>query len=135
MNCQQCGSPIAVGNAFCGRCGTQVAQVPPPHPDSAAAIWGAPGAARPAHARISRSVGSPNGLCTGLGGAWIFCGYLFGLLGGLLGIAIGAMLIQSKAKDAYGNKVQKCTSGSRWHGFAILLLSSIMFAVVTQMTG
>ena len=62
-------------------------------------------------------------------------GYLFGLLGGLLGIAIGAMLIQSKAKDAYGDKVQKYTSGSRWHGFAILLLSSIMFAVVTQMTG
>ena len=68
-------------------------------------------------------------------GAWIFCGYLFGLLGGLLGIAIGAMLIQSKAKDAYGNKVQKYTSGSRWHGFAILLLNSIMFSVVTQMTG
>ena len=45
------------------------------------------------------------------------------------------MLIQSKAKDAYGDKVQKYTSGSRWHGVAILLLNSIMFAVVTQMTG
>jgi ankyrin repeat protein len=47
----------------------------------------------------------------------------------------GAMLIRSKAKDAYGDKAQKYTSGSRWHGFAILLLNSIMFAVVTQMTG
>ena len=69
------------------------------------------------------------------GGAWIFFGYIFALLGGLLGIGIGGMLLQSTVKDPYGNKVKKYTGASRTHGIIILVLGSVMFAIATQMGG
>jgi surface antigen len=66
---------------------------------------------------------------------WIIAGYIFALLGGLLGVAIGATLWNSKVKDAYGNKVQKYNAGTRRHGFIILVIGAVMFALATQLGG
>jgi len=66
------------------------------------------------------------------GGLLIPVGYLFALLGGLIGVAIGGSLWQGKVSTPAG-KVHKYNSGSRRHGFIMLALGSVMFAVSTQL--
>jgi len=67
------------------------------------------------------------------GGGWLIpLGYFFSVAGGLLGIAIGGALWQSKDKDARGEKVSKYNASTRRHGIAMLVLGGIGFAVSGQ---
>jgi len=66
---------------------------------------------------------------------WVIAGYIFALMGGLIGIGIGGWLFGSKIDDPYGNKVKKFKGSTRTHGFIILVIGGIMMAIWTQMGG
>jgi len=56
---------------------------------------------------------------------WIVAGYIFGLLGGLIGIAIGAWLMTGKVKMTDGTKVFKFDESGRKQGKIILVIAVI----------
>lgn len=59
----------------------------------------------------------------------VVTGYVFAVLGGLIGVAIGANLKNSKVNAGDGQKLPKYDTASRRHGLAILLVSLVMIAV------
>jgi len=67
------------------------------------------------------------------GGLLIPVGYFFSVVGGLLGIAIGGALWQSKGQDAAGQKTSKYNASTRRHGIAMLVLGGVGFAVSGQL--
>lgn len=58
---------------------------------------------------------------------WIYAGYLFAMLGGLLGIFIGWHLNTFKKTLSNGQQVYGYTQQDRKHGFRILIIGIIMF--------
>lgn len=61
---------------------------------------------------------------------WIFAGYLFALLGGLLGIFIGWQLYNFKKTLPDGQRVYAYGKNDRRHGLRILILGIIMFLTI-----
>lgn len=61
--------------------------------------------------------------------SWIYAGYLFALLGGLLGIFMGYALTTSKKTLPNGQKVFTYSPMHRKHGARILIVGIIMFLV------
>lgn len=62
------------------------------------------------------------------GGGWIVAGYIFGILGGLIGLAIGGYLWNTKVDTPQGKKL-KFNKSTRNHGLIILILSGFMMAL------
>jgi hypothetical protein len=60
---------------------------------------------------------------------WIYAGYLFAMLGGLLGIFIGWHLNTFKKTLPNGQQVYGYNSNDRKHGGRILLIGIVMFCV------
>ena len=56
-------------------------------------------------------------------------GWITAILGGLLGIAMGAILRFSKAADASGNKVPRYDDSSRQQGLYMMILGVVMLVV------
>ena len=68
-----------------------------------------------------------------VGAPWmVLFGYVFALLGGLIGMAIGGSLWGAKVNDQFGNKVKKYKGGTRFHGFIQMVIGSINFAMILQ---
>jgi hypothetical protein len=63
---------------------------------------------------------------------WVFTGYVFALLGGLVGMAIGGWLFGAKVDDGYGNKVKKFKGSTRFHAFVIIVVAAINMALIAQ---
>lgn len=59
------------------------------------------------------------------GGTWIIVGYIFAVMGGLIGVAIGAHLKGGKEKLPNGAKVKKFDEKSQQHGLIILIIAVI----------
>jgi hypothetical protein len=60
---------------------------------------------------------------------WIYAGYLFALLGGLLGIFMGLALITTKKTLPNGQRVYTYSLEHRNHGTRILIIGIIMFLI------
>jgi hypothetical protein len=60
---------------------------------------------------------------------WIFAGYLFSLIGGLIGIFIGLSLITTKKTLPNGQKIHVYSVKDRNHGTRIFLLGIVMFII------
>lgn len=60
---------------------------------------------------------------------WIYAGYLFALLGGLLGIFMGLALITTKKTLPNGQRVYTYSSRHRKHGTRIFVIGIIMFLI------
>lgn len=60
---------------------------------------------------------------------WIYAGYLFALLGGLLGIFIGWHLSTFKKTLPNGKQVYGYTQGDRRHGKRIWIIGVVMFLI------
>jgi hypothetical protein len=147
MNCQQCGAGLVAGNAFCGTCGARVGTPPPPPPPPPPGYPPPPPSGYPPppqagypppppqYGHPAPGYGAPVPQQGQSATGWVLAGYVFALLGGLLGVAIGSVLWTSKINDPYGNKVKKYNPGTRRHGFIILVIGAVMFAIATQMGG
>lgn len=61
--------------------------------------------------------------------AWMYAGYIFALLGGLLGVFIGWHLSTFKKTLPNGQRVYGYSEGDRRHGRRILVIGTIMFLV------
>jgi hypothetical protein len=59
-------------------------------------------------------------------GLWIIAGYVFSVLGGLIGVFIGLMLIWDTKKLPGGTKIYAYDSKARRHGKMILVVALIM---------
>jgi len=66
------------------------------------------------------------------GGGWIIAGYIFGVLGGLIGLAIGSYLWSTKIQTPQG-KIHKFNKSTRTHGLIILVISGFMMALWTAL--
>jgi len=66
------------------------------------------------------------------GGGWIIAGYIFGLLGGLIGLGIGGYLWATKIPGPQG-MVHKFNKSTRTHGLVILIISGFMMALWTAL--
>ncbi len=63
----------------------------------------------------------------------LIAGYIFAILGGIIGLAIGAYIKWGKIPDASGNKVPRFDESSQKQGliiFAIALVSMIVWNVI-----
>jgi hypothetical protein len=58
---------------------------------------------------------------------WVFRGYIFALLGGLVGIAIGWHLLMGKKTLPNGDQVYSYPVSDRKHGLRILIISVVCF--------
>ena len=56
----------------------------------------------------------------------IVAGWIFAVLGGLIGVAIGAVLMGGKVKTDSGEKVRRYDEKSRKRGIPILIVAIIM---------
>jgi hypothetical protein len=61
--------------------------------------------------------------------SWIYAGYIFSILGGLLGIFMGLALMTSKKTLPNGERVHTYSIGHREHGVRIFIIGIIMFIV------
>jgi hypothetical protein len=61
--------------------------------------------------------------------SWIYAGYLFALLGGLLGIFIGWHLSSFKKTLPNGQQIHSYTARDRRHGRRIMIISIVMLVV------
>lgn len=61
---------------------------------------------------------------------WMYAGYIFALLGGLLGLFIGWHLTTFKKTLPNGQRVYGYTEGDRRHGRRILIIGIIMFSIM-----
>jgi hypothetical protein len=61
---------------------------------------------------------------------WIYAGYLFSLLGGLLGIFIGWHLSTFRKTLPDGQRIFGYSRGDRAHGTRILIIGVVMFLIV-----
>ena len=59
----------------------------------------------------------------------IIAGYFFAVLGGLIGLAIGASIRNSKVALASGEKVHKYDASSRTHGQTIMIISIVSMVI------
>lgn len=59
----------------------------------------------------------------------IVAGYVFALLGGLIGVALGCQLHLGKVTDPSGAKVLQYDAASRSHGMIIMCLSVLSMIV------
>jgi hypothetical protein len=59
----------------------------------------------------------------------IVVGWIFAVLGGLIGIGIGAYLAFAKTTGLDGNRVFKYEEESRRHGIPMLIVASLFFAI------
>ena len=57
---------------------------------------------------------------------WIVAGYIFCVLGGLIGLVIGCIYVFSIQKTASGDKLYKYNESTRKHGKGMLILFAIM---------
>lgn len=62
----------------------------------------------------------------------VIAGYIFAVLGGLIGIAIGAVIWKSTVK-VEGEKKFKYDEASRKNGMYILILAVVMMVIFTAM--
>lgn len=71
------------------------------------------------------------------GNAWVYAGYFFAALGGLFGVLIGLVLLQSTKTLPDGRKVHTYDEGTRKNAKIILYTSVLvfMFAVYFKLTG
>jgi len=67
------------------------------------------------------------------GKGWIIAGYIFALMGGLIGLAIGSYLQGAKEKLPNGVKVKKFDDKTRKHGWIIIVISAVLWAIWIQM--
>jgi ATP-dependent Lon protease len=67
---------------------------------------------------------------------WIVIGYLFALLGGLLGLFIGWYLKSSKKTLPNGERVYEYSERDRWHGAVIFYISvvALILSVIYRVT-
>jgi hypothetical protein len=67
---------------------------------------------------------------------WIVIGYLFALLGGILGIFIGWHLKSYKKTLPNGERVYEYSEGDRWHGKVIFYISilALILSVIYRVT-
>jgi hypothetical protein len=61
---------------------------------------------------------------------WMYAGYIFALLGGLLGVFIGWHLTTFKKTLPNGQRVHGYTEADRRHGRRILIIGIIMFCIM-----
>ncbi len=59
------------------------------------------------------------------GKGMIIAGYIFAVLGGLIGLVIGAHMKWGKITDASGNKVLKYDEASQKQGFIIFIIGLV----------
>jgi len=59
------------------------------------------------------------------GGGWLVAGYIFALLGGLIGIIIGVIMMSSKVKLPDGTTVKKYDDSTRKQGTIILVIAIV----------
>lgn len=67
---------------------------------------------------------------------WLIAGYIFALLGGLLGVIIGAHLAFSKIVSADGKKIPRYVTSTKNQGiviFIIAVVSMIVWNIVVRM--
>lgn len=70
------------------------------------------------------------------GTGWLIAGYIFALLGGLLGVIIGAHLAFSKIISADGQKIPRYVTSTKNQGiviFLIAIVSMIVWNIVIRM--
>ncbi|MBU2548473.1 MAG: zinc ribbon domain-containing protein [Proteobacteria bacterium] len=124
--CQACGSPLPAAAKFCRECGQPTGeaqvQVPSRRPNPPQMPPGAPLQAQP-------SLGPGKKASLGL----LIPGYIFAVLGGFIGLAIGIHIWRGKEKDALGNKYPKYAKASRVQGMIITILSLVMMAIYISM--
>lgn len=114
--CASCGKALSAGAQFCGGCGAAAVALE--------AVPAANGAPRAAMAQATQ--GKP-------GGWLIAAGYVFALLGGLLGIFFGGYLWRSKEKLPDGGKTPRFNASARRHGLIIFILSIVMIVIFKNM--
>ena len=68
---------------------------------------------------------TPQKVGTGL----LIAGWIFAILGGLIGIAIGSSICNGKVKLSDGTKVHRYDEASRGKGKVILVVAIAMFAI------
>jgi hypothetical protein len=59
----------------------------------------------------------------------IVVGWIFAVLGGLIGVGIGAYLAFAKTTGANGETTYKYDDGSRKHGIPMLVIALIFFSI------
>ena len=64
----------------------------------------------------------------------IIAGYIFAILGGLIGIVLGSSIAFGKVADASGEKVPRYSDGSRTHGKVILGIGITMIVIGKVLT-
>lgn len=69
------------------------------------------------------------------GGGWIIAGYIFAVLGGLIGFGIGIYLKMGKEKRSNGEKVLKFDESSQKHGLIISIIAIVSFVIWNSMGG
>lgn len=129
--CPGCGTVIAEGAAFCGNCGHDLRGSG--MPSSAANPPVAP-SQQFAPAAVAPQAGAAPAAAAGKRAGWLIpVGYVFALLGGLIGIVLGAYLWRSKEKLPSGEKPFRYEASARRHGLIMLILGVIMFAIFKNM--
>jgi len=101
-------------------------QSPPPQPQ---VQYQAP----PQQPNYQNQQAPQNGYVPKSGKGWIIAGYIFALMGGLIGIAIGSYLQGAKEKLPTGVKVKKFDDKTRKHGWIIIVVSAVLWAIWIQM--
>jgi len=74
-----------------------------------------------------------NGYTPKPGGGWVIAGYIFSIMGGLVGIAIGGYLKGAKEKLPNGTKVKKFDAKTQKNGLIIIIISAISWVFWMQM--
>ena len=67
-------------------------------------------------------------------GGWIAAGYIFCVLGGLIGLVIGCKYVFSKRETVSGEEFYKYNESTRKHGKRMLILFAIMSVLFVIMT-
>jgi len=115
-------------------------QVPPPPQQPEVTQYQAPPPPQtpqyqtpPVQQNYPSSQAQQNGYVPKSGRGWVIAGYIFSIMGGFVGIAIGGYLKGAKEKLPDGVKVKKFDAKAQKNGLIIIIISAISWAFWMQM--
>lgn len=119
--CTKCGLPPRTENKYCYNCGVEVTEKQVMCIKCGVSLNDSPISSSKSSADSSKGIDYEKQA----GAGWLVAGYIFALLGGWFGLAIGIYLSAAKVKLPDGTKVKKFNEASRKNGYIIMVISVV----------